>query len=54
MGHGKAETKKNSWVSWSEDEVKLLKRLFPLGRAREIEQVLEKTKNIDSIDFIFR
>jgi hypothetical protein len=25
----KANTKKNNWVSWSEDEVKLLKRLFP-------------------------
>jgi hypothetical protein len=24
----KAEIKKNSWVAWSEDEVKLLKRLF--------------------------
>ncbi len=34
----KAEIKKNSWVAWSEDEVKLLKRLFPLGRAREIAE----------------
>ena len=32
----KAEIKKNGWVSWSEDEVKSLKRLFPQGRAREI------------------
>jgi hypothetical protein len=32
----KAKTKKNSWVAWSEDEVKLLKRLYPLGGAREI------------------
>ena len=34
----KAEIKKNSWVAWSEDEVKLLKRLFPRGRAREIAE----------------
>jgi len=34
----KVEIKKNSWVAWSEDEVKLLKRLFPRGRAREIAE----------------
>jgi hypothetical protein len=34
----KAEIKKNGWVAWSEDEVKLLKRLFPHGRAREIAE----------------
>ena len=34
----KATTKNNTWVSWSEDEVKLLKRLFPCGRAREIAE----------------
>ena len=33
-----AKRKKNSWVAWSEDEVKLLKRLFPLGRAREVAE----------------
>ena len=33
-----AKSKKNSWVAWSEDEVKLLKRLFPLGRAREVAE----------------
>ena len=33
-----AKNKKNSWVIWSEDEVKLLKRLFPCGRAREIAE----------------
>jgi len=32
----KAEIKKNTWTSWSEDEVELLKRLFPCGRARGI------------------
>ena len=32
--------KKNSWVSWSEEELKLLKRLFPRGKAR---QIVEKT-----------
>jgi len=34
----KANTKKSGWVSWSEDEVKLLKKLFPRGRAREIAE----------------
>ncbi len=34
----KAEIKKNNWVAWSEDEVKLLKKLFPRGRAREIAE----------------
>ncbi len=33
-----AKMKKNSRVAWSEDEVKLLKRLFPRGRAREIAE----------------
>ncbi len=33
-----AKSKKNSWVAWSEDEVKLLKKLFPRGRAREIAE----------------
>jgi len=33
-----AKNKKHNWVSWSEDEVKLLKRLFPRGRAREIAE----------------
>ena len=32
----KTKIRKNSWFSWSEDEVKLLKKLFPDGRAREI------------------
>jgi len=31
---------KSGWVVWSEDEIKLLKRLFPLGKAG---QVVEKT-----------
>jgi len=30
--------KEKSWVSWSKDEVKLLKMLYPLGRAREIAE----------------
>ena len=34
----RAEIKKNSWVAWSEDELKLLKKLFPRGRAREIAE----------------
>ena len=33
-----AKSKKNSWVAWSKDEVKLLKKLFPLGRAREVAE----------------
>ena len=33
-----AKNKKNSWVSWSEDEIKLLKKLFPRGRAREVAE----------------
>jgi len=32
----KAKDKKCVRRQWSEDEVKLLKRLFPIGRAREI------------------
>ena len=32
----KAEIKKNTWVAWSEDEIKLLKKLFLSGGAREI------------------
>ncbi len=32
----KAKTKKKSRVAWSKDEVKLLRRLLPQGRAREI------------------
>jgi hypothetical protein len=30
----KAKTKKNTWVAWSEDEVKLLKKLFPCGAGK--------------------
>jgi hypothetical protein len=33
-----AKSKKKQLVSWSKDEVKLLKRLFPRGRAREIAE----------------
>jgi hypothetical protein len=32
----KAKTKKKAGRAWTKDEVKLLKRLFPQGRAREI------------------
>jgi len=31
-----AKSKKDTWVLWSKDEVKLLKKLFPKGKAREI------------------
>jgi hypothetical protein len=33
-----AKRKKQKGVSWSKDEVKLLKKLFPRGRAREIAE----------------
>jgi len=38
MDMQKAKTKKNARASWSGDEIKLLKRLFPCGRAREIAE----------------
>ena len=34
----KAEIKKSGRTAWSKDEVKLLKKLFPLRRAREIAE----------------
>jgi len=34
----KLEINKSGWISWSEDEVKLLKRLFPRRRAMEIAE----------------
>ena len=34
----KATTKKKILIAWSKDEVKLLKKLFPRGRAREIAE----------------
>ena len=33
-----AKNKRNGWISWSKDEVKLLKKLFPRGRAREVAE----------------
>ena len=38
MAMVKAEIKKSSKLAWSEDEVKLLKKLFPSGRAKEIAE----------------
>jgi len=38
MRTAKTKVRKNTWVAWSEDEVKLLKRPFPRGRAREIAE----------------
>ncbi len=32
--------RKNNWVSWSDKELRLLKKLFPLGKVKE---VVEKT-----------
>ena len=34
----KAKTKKRTLIAWSKDEVKLLKRLYPDGRAEEIAE----------------
>ena len=39
----KAKTKKNAWIAWSKDEVKLLKKLFPDGRAREIAEQIGRS-----------
>jgi len=36
----KAEIKKSSWVAWSEDEVKLLKRLYPSENTQSIADKL--------------
>jgi hypothetical protein len=33
-----AKHKTNTWVLWSEDEVKLIKKLFPKGKARQVSQ----------------
>ena len=33
-----AKSKKNTWILWSEDEVKLLRKLFPRGRTREVAE----------------
>jgi hypothetical protein len=32
----KTKRRKNTWIAWSEDEIELLKKLFPSGGAREI------------------
>ena len=34
----KAKTKKKTSIAWSKDEVKLLKKLYPRGRAEEIAE----------------
>ena len=34
----RAKTKKKTSIAWSKDEVKLLKKLFPQGRAREVAE----------------
>jgi len=38
MDMRKAKTKKKARIAWSKDEVKLLKELFPQGRAREVAE----------------
>ena len=40
-----AKSKKNTWIHWSEDEVKLLKKLFPKGKARQIADQTGRTLN---------
>ncbi len=34
-----AKNKTTTWVRWSEDEVKLLRKLFMEGRAREVSDL---------------
>ena len=36
MRKAKTKIRKNTWIAWSEDEIELLKRLFPCGGAGEI------------------
>ena len=45
----KAEIKKSIRPTWSENEVKLLKRLFPLGRARETAKRASCINNMKQI-----
>jgi len=33
-----AKKKKNNWVRWTKDEIRLLKRLFPRGKARDVAE----------------
>ena len=49
----KAEIKKNGWIAWSEDEVKLLKRFFPRGRAREITEQTGRPLTAVKADLFF-
>ena len=39
----KAVIKKNSWVSWSEDKVKLLKKLYPSKTVQQIADQIGRT-----------
>ena len=39
----KAKTKKKGRLAWSKDEIKLLKRLFPRGRAKEVAEQTGRT-----------
>jgi len=38
-----AKSNKNTWILWSEDEVKLLKKLFPKGKTRQIADQTGRT-----------
>ena len=39
------KAKKNTQVRWSKDEVRLLKKLFPKGKAREIANQIGRSVN---------
>jgi len=39
----KAEIKKNSWVAWSEDELNLLRKLYPSRTAQQIADQIGRT-----------
>jgi len=38
-----AKNNKNTWIHWSEDEIKLLKKLFPKGKARQVADQTGRT-----------
>ena len=42
----KAKTKKKTRIAWSEDEVELLKRLYPDGGAEEIAELTGRPSTV--------
>ena len=41
----KRKRKKNSWVLWSEGELKLIRKLYPLGKEKEIARRTGRTES---------